>query len=166
MNSREVRKTVRGEEMPTKNARSARTPGAGKTSKRTDTIILNDHALVIVLGGSKSVSEGPNKGLKTFSPAKVYMDGKQVGMLDDFHFSSSSSSILPEIKFSFMSKVEDDSKLPDSVRDILSRYARLIQDKLPWATWTMPGKSSTVQEMTVFDPGQIKPTTTRSKNEL
>jgi hypothetical protein len=165
MTSRGVRRIARDGEMHMKSGKSVRTPEVGKTPTRSDLIDLNDHELVIVLGGSKVVTDGPNKGLNTFSPAKIYMGGKQVGMLDSFHFSWTADNLLPEIRFSFWSKIKDEDipKLPSSVKDALTRYLKLIQEKLPWATWTAPGSSSPTQEMTVFDPGQINPTTPESK---
>lgn len=150
--------------MPMESADSASTE-TGTLSKRNDTINLSDHALVVVFEGVKVLDEGPYKGQKVIRPAKVYIEGKQIGVLSSFQLTQNGDNPFPEVKFAFASglKDEDIPKMSDRLRDSLSRFVDLIRKNLPWASWSMPGASSTASSITVFDPSQVKPTTPSQK---
>jgi hypothetical protein len=146
-----------------KSEKSAGSQRVGKTPTKSDTVTLNDHAMVITVGGVRDITEGPYKGAKTFSSTKVYVGGKQVGLLSSFRLSCTSNNPIPEVHFEFLSGLKETTGLSTSLLGALAKYLEVIREKLPWASWASPGSSSPTQEVTVFDPGQINPTTPESK---
>lgn len=134
----------------------------GTPTKRNDTINLSDHALVVVFEGVKVLEHGPYKGERVVRPAKIYIEGKQIGVLSSFRLTQNGDNPLPEVSFAFASglKDEDIPTMSDRLKATLSGFVGLIRKNLPWATWSMPGASSPPPaSVTVFDPGQVKPTT-------
>jgi len=133
-----------------KGAKESATTGETKTGT-AESLDLADHALVVVFGGVTTMKKGPFTGEKTVSPVKVYLYGKQIGLLSRFELSQSSNQPLPEVDFTF----PDEKVLErgsDSLRQSYEKYLTMVKEALPWAT--LNGRKHNVN---VFDPGTVSP---------